>query len=173
MNKIGEDVKAYIVEGLACYMTPSKVAEAVKLDFNVEVSRQQVAAYDPTKAQGKRLSEDLTNMFHVKRKEYNRDLTTIPLASLAYRMNTLNRMVDHAIEAKNMPLAASLIEQAAKDMGGIYSNALKIDQYPKTDDDGEGGNDGINLEALSDEDLRKVIEIIDKAEGDKTGTSPP
>lgn len=170
MNKIGEDVKAYIVEGLASYKTPSEMVEAVKLEFDTEVSRQQVAAYDPTKAQGKRLSAELTKLFHMKRKSYNRDLSGIPLASVAFRLETLTTMMQYAILKKNMPLAASLIEQAAKEMGGIYINGNQLKQYSGEDED---DNDGLDLENMSDDDLKEILEIIERAERNKTGTSPP
>lgn len=172
MNKIGEDIKAYIVEGLASYKTPSEMVEAVKLEFGTEVSRQQVAAYDPTKAQGKRLSAELSEMFHMKRKSYNRDLSGIALSSVAYRLEQLTSMMQYALLKKNMPLAASLIEQAAKEMGGIYINGNKLQQYSSGDDD-DNNDDGLNLENMSDEDLKAILEIIERSGQNKAGTSPP
>jgi hypothetical protein len=47
MPTLTDEIKTFIVKGLACYDTPSQVAEAVKAEFGLEVSRQQVYVYDP------------------------------------------------------------------------------------------------------------------------------
>lgn len=53
MAKLNEAVQRFIVQALACYDTPTQVAESVKEDFGIEVTRQQIASYDPTKAASK------------------------------------------------------------------------------------------------------------------------
>ena len=47
MPSINDEIKEFIVRGLATFDTPSEVVEAVKANFGVELSRQQVYAYDP------------------------------------------------------------------------------------------------------------------------------
>ena len=47
MPTLTDEVKEFIVKGLACFDTPSQVAEAVRVNFGIEVSRQQVFSYDP------------------------------------------------------------------------------------------------------------------------------
>lgn len=49
MAALNGEVKAFIVQALACFDTPSQVAEQVKKEFGLEVSRQQVESHDPTK----------------------------------------------------------------------------------------------------------------------------
>ena len=49
MATLKEPVKIFIVQSLACRDTPQEVADAVKQEFGIEIGRQQVAAYDPTK----------------------------------------------------------------------------------------------------------------------------
>lgn len=49
MATLTDDVKAFIVQALACFDTPSQVVDAVREGFGTEVSRMQVQSYDPTK----------------------------------------------------------------------------------------------------------------------------
>ena len=51
MPTLTDEIKTFIVKGLACYDTPSQVAEAVKAEFNVEITRQHVYSYDPNASQ--------------------------------------------------------------------------------------------------------------------------
>lgn len=56
MAALKEPVKMFIVQSLACFETPQQVVEAVKQDYKIEITRQQVALYDPTKVAGRKLS---------------------------------------------------------------------------------------------------------------------
>ena len=56
MAALKSEVKSFIVQALACFDTPSQVAEAVKNEFGVVLSRQQVETHDPTKSSGKGLA---------------------------------------------------------------------------------------------------------------------
>jgi hypothetical protein len=47
MAALKDEVKRFIVQSLACFDTPSQVAQAVKDTFGLEVSRQQCEFYDP------------------------------------------------------------------------------------------------------------------------------
>lgn len=52
MATLKNEVKAFIVQAIACFDTPSQVAQAVRQEFGIELSRQQCEAYDPTKYAG-------------------------------------------------------------------------------------------------------------------------
>ncbi|KTC33210.1 hypothetical protein AO265_35290 [Pseudomonas sp. ABAC61] len=55
MAALKNEVKSFIVQALACFDTPSQVVEAVKNEYGLVVTRQQVETHDPTKAAGKGL----------------------------------------------------------------------------------------------------------------------
>ena len=63
MAALNSEVKAYIVQALACFDTPSQVAAAVKREFGIEVSRQQVESHDPTKRCAKTLAKRWVVLF--------------------------------------------------------------------------------------------------------------
>lgn len=127
MAALKGEVKAFIVQSLACFDTPSQVVEAVKKEFGLSITRQQVESHDPTKANGRGLAQKWVELFHETRKRFQTELSDIPIANKAYRLRALDRMMTRAEGMKNMALAASLMEQAAKEVGDAYSNKQKVE----------------------------------------------
>ena len=130
MAALSSEVKAFIVQALACFDTPSQVAEAVKREFSVEVSRQQVESHDPTKRCSKTQAKRWVEMFHDARKRFREETVEIPIANRAYRLRALGRMAEKAENMKNMALTAQLLEQAAKEVGDVYVNRQTKNENP-------------------------------------------
>lgn len=126
MAKLNEEVQRFIVQALACYDTPTQVAEAVKEEFGLEVTRQQVAVYDPEKHAGRNLSKKWRDLFVSTREQFRKEVAEIPIADQAFRLRQLHRMVQEAMKRKNVVLAASLLEQAAKETGGMFTNKREL-----------------------------------------------
>ena len=122
MAALQNDVKAFIVQALACFDTPSQVVEAVQKEYGITVTRQQVETHDPTKTSGKGLAKRWVTMFEDARKRFREETAEIPIANRAYRLRTLGRMAEKAENMKNMALTAQLLEQAAKEVGDVYVN---------------------------------------------------
>ena len=130
MAALSSEVKAFIVQALACFDTPSQVAEAVKREFSVEVSRQQVESHDPTKRCSKTLAKRWVEMFHDARKRFREETTEIPIANRAFRLRAMNRFVEKAETMKNIGLAMQILEQAAKEVGDVYVNRQTKNENP-------------------------------------------
>lgn len=126
MARLNDAQKRYIVQALACYDTPAQVAEAVKEEFGLDVHRAQVAQYDPTKVSGQDLAKKWRDLFEETRKRFRAEVAEIPIADQAYRMRQLHRMVQQAMNRKNLVLAAALLEQAAKESGGMFTNKREL-----------------------------------------------
>lgn len=129
MAVLQNDVKAFIVQALACFDTPSQVVEAVQKEYGVTVTRQQVETHDPTKASGKGLAKRWVTLFEDTRKRFREETAEIPIANRAYRLRALGRLVEKAETMRNLSLTAQLLEQAAKEVGDVYVN-----RQPKPDD---------------------------------------
>lgn len=132
MAALRSEVKAFIVQALACFDTPSQVAESVKKEFGIVISRQQCESHDPTKFAGKGLGAKWAELFHSARKRFRDETEEIPIANRAYRLRALGRMAEKAESMRNMALTAQLLEQAAKECGDVYVNKQK---KADTDDD--------------------------------------
>ncbi|WP_313237873.1 DUF2280 domain-containing protein [Delftia acidovorans] len=122
MAKLSEAEKRFIVQALACYDTPTQVVEAVKEEFGTVMDRGHVGCYDPTKVAGKQLAKKWRDLFEETRKRFRKEVSEIPIADQAYRMRQLQRMLQDAMSRKNVVLASQLLEQAAKEAGGQFTN---------------------------------------------------
>lgn len=122
MARLKPDVKRFIVQALACFDTPSQVAEAVKEQFGLEISRMAVSAYDPDKAMGANLSKDLVTLFRDTRKKFKEATEDIPIAQRAFRLRAMSRVLTRAENSRNSVLTLQALEQAAKEVGDIFVN---------------------------------------------------
>lgn len=114
-------MKEFLVTELACRHTPQEVAEMLFEQFRLRVDRRQVQAYDPERA-GRKPATRWCTLFHAKRAEFDAGEILPPIAARAFRMRELHRISRAAIRGKNLKLAAEMIEQAAKEESGVYSN---------------------------------------------------
>lgn len=101
MPVLKNEVKLFIVQELACFDTPSQVAETVKEVFDIVLDRSHIQAYDPNKAQGKDLSQKYREVFEATRKTFLEQTAQIPIASKSYRLRALQRSYDFFISRKN------------------------------------------------------------------------
>lgn len=134
MAILNNEIKTFMVQALACFDTPTQVAKAVKEEFGIEVSRQQVEQHDPTKRSAHSLAKKWIAIFETTRKRFREEAAEIPIANRSYRLRALNRMAERAESMKNIALAAQLLEQAAKESGDMYTNKQKVEHT------GEGGS---------------------------------
>ena len=130
MAALSPEVKAFIVQALACFDTPTQIASQVKQEFGLDISIQQVSSYDPTKAIAKNLGQKWIDLFNATRTRFQTELSDIPIANKAYRLRALDRMMTRAEGMRNMALAASLMEQAAKEVGDVYVNRQTKNENP-------------------------------------------
>lgn len=70
MATLNKKQKLFIVRSLAQFNTPQETVVLVKEEFELDVSRQQCEAYDPTKRVGKDLSEEFKKEFEATRKDF-------------------------------------------------------------------------------------------------------
>ncbi|MQT83976.1 DUF2280 domain-containing protein [Pseudomonas sp. FSL R10-2964] len=130
MAALKNDVKAFIVQALACFDTPTLVSQNVKQEFDIDVTRQQVEQHDPTKRAGANLAAKWRTLFEDTRKRFREETAEIPIANRAYRLRALGRMAEKAENMKNMALTAQLLEQAAKEVGDVYVNRQTKNENP-------------------------------------------
>ncbi len=127
MAALKGEVRTFIVQSLACFDTPSQVVDAVKKEFGLSVSRQQVESHDPTKAAGRNLAKKWVDIFNTTRSRFQMEVSDIPIANKAYRLRVLDRMAVNAEKMKNLGMTAQLLEQAAKEAGDVYTNRQKLE----------------------------------------------
>lgn len=119
MKRLGIEVKRRIVEHLACYNSPAETARLVNEEFGVALTPRHVRAYDPTSFQFAGARRWL-GYYDVVRARFHAEIDVTPIRYRAFRLAKLQSMLDRALEREQFKLAAQILEQAAKEMGGIY-----------------------------------------------------
>ncbi|AGH07358.1 hypothetical protein VPGG_00041 [Vibrio phage VBM1] len=128
MAALTTEQKCFIIQANACYDTPTMVVNAFKERFGITITRQQVESYDPTKgASQQKLAKKWKELFYECRERFNNEINDIPIANRAYRLRVLDRMAANAELKRNYPLTKEIMEQAAKEVGDIYTNKQKVD----------------------------------------------
>lgn len=130
-QKIDNEVKTFIVQRLACYDSLNSVIEQVREEFGLELIKQNVQAYDPTKYTGRNLAKQWRRLFEDTRTAFIADASSIPISHKSVRIGMLHRMALKADSKGNLPLAAQLLEQAAKEMGEAYTNRQRHEHTGK------------------------------------------
>jgi hypothetical protein len=125
-NKLPDDVKTRIVIANASYEKPAAVVALIKAEHGVDVTPQQVEAYDPTKVAGKALSKQWRDLFDEARKTYLADTASIGIASKVYRLRAMERLYDKVSE-RNPVMALHILEQAAKEEGGAFGARRQLE----------------------------------------------
>ncbi|MBJ8473313.1 DUF2280 domain-containing protein, partial [Acinetobacter pittii] len=115
--------KIFIVQALACRDTPQEVVEQVKQEFGIDISRSQCECYDPTKYSGRNLSKKFVELFESTRDKFDEGLIDIPIVNKYYRLKQYQRQLDRT---RNVKTALKILEQAAKDIGGQFTNRQEI-----------------------------------------------
>lgn len=124
MARITKKVKLFIVRMLAEFETPTQTSKTVRELFKVDVTPQQCEAYDPTKRTGQDLSQELRDKFFEYRRIANEELEAIPIANKRYRLQLLQQLVEKYPD--NPVLIPKWAEQAAKEMGGLFTNRQEV-----------------------------------------------
>lgn len=123
-DKLTEAQKIAVVERLAMFDGPKTVADWVKEEFGIEITRQAIQHYDPTV--GEKPSEKWCAIFDTTRKAFLKSESEIPIAQRTFRLRRLQRMAEAAEYQRNYMLAAQLYEQAAKEVGLLYTNSRQL-----------------------------------------------
>ncbi len=127
MPHLTDEIKTFIVKGLACYDTPSQVAEAVGVEFDIVVSRQQVHEYDPGCVRTPALR--WRELYAATRAALLRETADIGIAHRAVRLLRLDRVASRS-ERYNVRTALKCLEMAAKECGGMYERRRPIVSQP-------------------------------------------
>ena len=118
MSVLTDEIKEFIVRGLARYETPTRVAASVQAQFGIAIDRRQVFAYDP--AGSRPPAQRWIDLHAATRAKYLRATAEIGVAQKVVRLRMLDRFANRADEANQMERAAGFLVQAAKECGGFY-----------------------------------------------------
>lgn len=132
MASLKDEHRCFIINQLACFGTLDEIEKGLKEVFLIDVPKSTILRYDPTTVQGSQeLGEKWKQLFAARRKTFLDDVSTIPVATQAGRLRMLNDIARQAKTKGNLKMALVAMEQAAKDIGGMFvRQPLKDDPAP-------------------------------------------
>jgi hypothetical protein len=125
MAELGNEDKHTIVLLLAQFHSPAQVAAYMRQEVGLDVPIQQIVKYDPTRCSYE-AGERWRPIFEASREKYLKDVSNVPVAHQAYRLNLLQEAVDAARRSRNWRVVAELLGQAAKEIGGVFTNSRQL-----------------------------------------------
>lgn len=129
MAKLTKLQQTFIIQQLACFRSQSEIVDAVKETFGLAIDRQHVFYYDQTR----RTNEKWKAIFEATRQRFLEEISEIPIANQAYRLRELQAMYDAQKRQtrQNEGLKKEILEQAAKESGGQFTNKQKHEHAGK------------------------------------------
>lgn len=125
--KLKEEHKAYIVVGHAMYKPSWQILREFQEQFDMVIDSRRISDYHPDSANQRRAGvTKWRKLFDDTREKYLNTFNDIPIAQASFRLQRLSDMADDAFRNKNYKMAASLMEQAAKETGGQFSNVREL-----------------------------------------------
>lgn len=146
-RKLTYEIQKFVAESIGQFATPTEIVEEVRERYGIEMTREHVRAYNPW--QRSDVAEKWVVICKAARAKFDADVSPIPLAHQAYRLAELQKLYG---STKSEEFKAELLAQAAKEIGGAFTNRRELS--------GQGGGP-IQTENASD---RKVAEFIESAE---------
>jgi hypothetical protein len=122
MAKLTDEQKSYLVMRFACFASPSEVIEELKNRWNVLATTEQVVYYNASVLSGVKLADKWKALFEKFRAAYIADAQNVAIAHSAYRLHRMQKLLDSKAVEKNVVLQLAILEQAAKEVGGSYTN---------------------------------------------------
>lgn len=144
MVKLTEPQKDFIVKELAMFDTPSDVVASFREEFGVTLERTQVAKYNPTQRAGRDVSKKLRAIFEATREAWLKECSEVGVMHKSYRLRSLDRLHRKMQANGNAGMQLQVLEQAAKESGGAFTNKQSIDHRHRG---------SIPVESLTDEEL--------------------
>ncbi len=128
MAALTQQQKVFVVQHLGAFYSLSEVRDLFQEAYGALLDTAQIARYNPTIAAGSSLSESLREEFVRSRRAFLEDRSGIAIAQTNYRLRELDGLYRRVRSERNpnIVLALSILEQAAQDDGGKYTNKREI-----------------------------------------------
>jgi len=109
---------------MAQFCGPAEAAKIVSDEYGVTIDRRTAWKYDASK-KGCSISARYRRLFQEIRDRWLNDMAAIPIAQQGHRLRLLDRLATRLEDQGDYGGALRAIEQAAKEVGGIFTNERK------------------------------------------------
>lgn len=174
--RLKDEHRAWLVAKFATYGRLLEVLHAFRDEFGFEIDKRQAAKYDLSNASTKPGTvEKWRPIWDKARADFEASVTNIPVASATFRVKKLDEMFTIAFERRNYKTAAQLLEQAAKETGGMFSNKRHIEGAIEHNHTHEEVPDEVKRSALAARIREAVADAMSVAQAaaDEASTAQP
>lgn len=123
--RLNSEQKVFIVTSYARFDGTTEILRSFREKYGVDLPNQQVVHYNVGTASCQ-CSPKLQELFHASRKAFLGNVDAIGIANKTVRIQRLEYLCSLALSRKNVKLAAELMEQAAKEMGEVFTNRREV-----------------------------------------------
>lgn len=122
---LNSEQKAFIVRLYARFDGTGEVCRAFRERYGLDLPTQQAVHYNAAgpSYQG---APKWRELFHAERKAFLENVDAIGIANKTVRIQRLEYLCALALSRKNIKLASELMEQAAKEMGEVFTNRREV-----------------------------------------------
>ena len=145
--------KIFIITSLAQFNAPSETQRLFSEQYGIEIGVSSLGRYDPTKADGQQMKQELKDLFFKVRAEYMENEAIIPIA---HRFVRLLRLEKEYHNADLVETRLKVLEQAAKEVGGAYAGNKVGFTAEVQNADGSVGR----FSVLSKEDFENIARTV-------------
>jgi hypothetical protein len=115
------------VKHFARFSTPSEIVAIVKENFGIDVVRNHVAYYNGDT--NEKLPKVWRDLFEEERESFRKDVAAVPVAHQPVRLQMIQQLLNEERNKgtrRNPVLMMNLLEQAAKEVGGMFTNRREL-----------------------------------------------
>ena len=128
LDEVGPDICLYVILALACFQSYARITEGVRFHFGQHITRHDIERMDPTAIAGNaRLSDEMKELYADARANFIAAASEAAITDPMYRVFQLQELYDAARGTQDIELARKILESAAKETGGVFTNKLKVE----------------------------------------------
>jgi hypothetical protein len=140
--KLTDEIIRHVVTRLAHYQKSGAIARSLKEKYGIEISRQGIEWYDPTKRSSRPYDDEWTALFREERKKALQGIPDVSFADRTARLQALDCMARIKINAGDTREARACLEQIAREVGGYIRARTRV--VPNRDPKGEMPPDAVD-----------------------------
>lgn len=123
---IDDETRAEIVRRLACYESATEIHKDL-LSRGIQISLPAIFTYNADRDYAmRRLAGKWRDLFHATREAFLQEVAKVPVSHRAVRLKRLEAVYNKAMEDGDLKEANKALEQAAKEVGNVYTNIQKV-----------------------------------------------
>lgn len=147
-EKLTDELRRTIVMRLAMFDDVAAI-RADLAEMGIEISKQAIGHYNPETTTARIVSKQWVDLFHATREAWLKEISAEPIANRAYRLRRLEEVRRLAIRDGDYKEANKALEQAAKEIGQVYSNVQVHKGIPS--------GTSVQTDAMSEDERRNML----------------